>query len=133
VEGLLTNLERYGYPSCPCRLADGERSRDLDILCPCDYRDADLDEHGCCYCALYVSGEVARGEAAAASIPERRPARADREASKNASAVPAGAIPGKLSFPLWRCTVCGYLCAMERPPGTCPICKADRDRFHRFL
>ena len=26
VEGLTANLGRYGYMSCPCRLADGERS-----------------------------------------------------------------------------------------------------------
>ncbi len=42
VEGLLINEARYGYGSCPCRLADGERELDLDIICPCDYRDADL-------------------------------------------------------------------------------------------
>jgi ferredoxin-thioredoxin reductase catalytic chain len=49
VEGLAANLDRYGYMSCPCRLADGERSADLDIICPCDYRDADLSEFGSCY------------------------------------------------------------------------------------
>ena len=35
-------------------------------------------------------------------------------------------------LPVWRCKVCGYLCARERPPLKCPICKADRDRFERF-
>jgi ferredoxin-thioredoxin reductase catalytic chain len=29
--------------------------------------------------------------------------------------------------------VCGYLCAREEPPGTCPICKAEKDRFERFM
>jgi len=48
MEGLVANQERYGYPSCPCRLAEGERQADLDIICPCDYRDPDLDEHGAC-------------------------------------------------------------------------------------
>ncbi len=47
--GMLTNQERYGYWSCPCRLAAGERQEDLDIICPCDYRDADLEAHGACY------------------------------------------------------------------------------------
>ena len=49
VKGLLVNEERYGYWACPCRLASGDKSEDLDIICPCDYRDADLNEHGTCY------------------------------------------------------------------------------------
>jgi len=49
VEGLLRNRERYGYMLCPCRMGEGEREKDLDIICPCDYRDADLDEYGQCY------------------------------------------------------------------------------------
>ena len=48
-EGLATNAARYGYPLCPCRLTGGSKERDLDIICPCDYRDADLDEHDTCY------------------------------------------------------------------------------------
>jgi ferredoxin-thioredoxin reductase catalytic subunit len=38
VEGLLVNEQRYGYPACPCRLAEGVREKDLDLICPCDYR-----------------------------------------------------------------------------------------------
>ncbi|MDT8396896.1 MAG: ferredoxin:glutaredoxin reductase, partial [bacterium] len=38
-----------------------------------------------------------------------------------------------LAYPVWRCKVCGYLCAREHPPGKCPICKADKDRFERFM
>ncbi len=72
VASLLVNTQRYGYPSCPCRLAGGTRSEDRDIICPCDYRDQDLAEYGCCYCALYVSEEIARGEQEAQAIPERR-------------------------------------------------------------
>jgi len=49
VEGLLVNIERYGYQACPCRLAEGIREKDLDLICPCDYRDDDLEEYGCCY------------------------------------------------------------------------------------
>jgi len=73
VEGLLINRQRYGYQSCPCRLASGDKQKDKDIICPCDYRDADLGEWGACYCALYVSDEVLRGEREVRSIPERRP------------------------------------------------------------
>ncbi len=48
-EGLLLNIGRYGYPLCPCRLTGGSRADDQDVICPCDYRDEDLEEFGCCY------------------------------------------------------------------------------------
>ena len=72
LEALLVNKERYGYMACPCRLAAGEREADLDIICPCDYRDADLGEFGACYCALYVAEDVLSGERELEPIPERR-------------------------------------------------------------
>jgi ferredoxin-thioredoxin reductase catalytic subunit len=34
---LLVNKERYGYMCCPCRLAAGNREKDADIICPCQY------------------------------------------------------------------------------------------------
>ncbi len=49
VKGLLQNDKRYGYWNCPCRLAAGNREEDLDIICPCDYRDADVVEYDTCY------------------------------------------------------------------------------------
>jgi ferredoxin-thioredoxin reductase catalytic subunit len=49
VQGLLKNQKRYGYEACPCRLASGNKSEDMDIICPCDYRDADISEFGNCY------------------------------------------------------------------------------------
>jgi ferredoxin-thioredoxin reductase catalytic subunit len=48
-QGLATNVQRYGYPLCPCRLTGGSRQADLDIICPCDYRDQDLAEYDTCY------------------------------------------------------------------------------------
>ena len=131
VEGLLSNEERYGYRACPCRLADGDRQKDLDIVCPCDYRDADLDEWGTCYCALYVSGEVVSGEREFEPIPERRPAD-ERARPQNRPSNAAGGPAERARVPVWRCRVCGYLCARERPPAVCPICKAKRERFERF-
>ena len=47
--GLIANTRRYGYPACPCRLAAGVKEEDLDIICPCDYRDADVVEFRTCY------------------------------------------------------------------------------------
>ena len=140
-EALITNTRRYGYQSCPCRLADGTRDKDLDIICPCDYRDPDLAEFGACYCALYVSGEIARGEREAEPIPERRKKASDAgtrghgDAEKNIDGA-TGRLSDRakeLDYPVWRCPVCGYLCAREHPPEKCPICKADKDRFKRFL
>jgi ferredoxin-thioredoxin reductase catalytic chain len=131
VRSLLTNQERYGYWACPCRLAAGDKAADLDIICPCDYRDADLNEFGSCFCALYVSQLIAEGKKQAASIPERRPPAAERRAAKAEALGIAAA--GKLSQPVWRCKVCGYLCARGDPPETCPICKAKKDRFERFM
>ncbi len=133
-EGLLRNKARYGYASCPCRLADGERESDLDIICPCYYRDADLTEYGACYCALYVSSAVARGEADALPVPERRPPTAERERhDREMREAPDSVDRGALAYAVWRCSVCGYLCAREQPPDACPVCKASRDRFGRFM
>jgi ferredoxin-thioredoxin reductase catalytic subunit/rubredoxin len=150
VRGLIVNERRYGYPSCPCRLASGDRSEDLDIICPCDYRDADVLEHGACYCALYVSEAVLRGEREVTSVPERRPPEEERTASGGTSRAgqdqlttagtpavdggPAGDTrkASPFRFPVWRCRVCGYLCAREGPPEVCPVCKAKKDRFERF-
>ncbi len=49
VKGLLVNQRRYGYPACPCRLSSGVKKEDLDIICPCDYRDPDLSDYATCY------------------------------------------------------------------------------------
>lgn len=49
VRGLLVNQQRYGYWACPCRLSVGVKEEDLDIICPCDYRDPDVSEYGACY------------------------------------------------------------------------------------
>ena len=73
LEGLLTNKERYGYMACPCRLASGDRVKDRDIICPCDYREPDVREYGSCYCNLYVSREWNEGTVPHVYIPERRP------------------------------------------------------------
>jgi ferredoxin-thioredoxin reductase catalytic chain len=130
VWGLLVNEKRYGYWACPCRLASGDKKEDLDIICPCDYRDPDLSDYGACYCALYVSGEVLKGEKKLQSVPERRPPAEERK--KSQSRPQSLGIPS-LPPPLWRCKVCGYLCAREGPPEVCPICKAKKERFERFL
>ena len=132
LESLLVNEKRYGYWACPCRLASGNKEDDIDIICPCDYRDPDLAEYGVCYCALYVSDAIAKGEKDAEPIPERRLPEDERKfayTDVNAIAEKQETLP----YPVWRCKVCGYLCARDEPPETCPICKAEKERFERFM
>lgn len=130
VEGLLVNEGRYGYLACPCRLASGDKQEDLDIVCPCDYRDSDLLDWGSCYCGLYVSEGALSGDCEAQPIPERRPARARRAQHKPPHGPDRPIEEPEIS--VWRCRVCGYLCARERSPAVCPICGAKKDRFERF-
>jgi len=129
LESILTNKDRYGYEACPCRLASGNKEEDLDIICPCDYRDPDLGEYDACYCGLYVSEKIVKGEKKFTPIPERRPGPDER-------AKPMAVIrdfKSDLKFPVWRCRVCGYLCARYKPPEICPICKVRKERFERFM
>ncbi len=124
--GLLANEERYGYPSCPCRLSKGIREQDRDIICPCDYRDEDMEEYGACFCGLYVSPEVFRGERPLTTLPDRR-----KMKKIPRKAAPPGAFISP--YPIWRCTVCGYICARTAPPGECPICHVDKERFELMI
>ena len=141
VDGLLANEKRFGHQACPCRLADGVKEEDLDIICPCDYRDADLDDFGACYCALYVSKDIAEGKGQAEFLPDRRPTkredrsqfREQRVGNSQFPEPPIGKPDGELPFPVWRCKVCGYLAARDQPPGVCPICKVTKERFERFM
>jgi ferredoxin-thioredoxin reductase catalytic subunit len=126
IHGLLVNEKRYGYRACPCRLASGKKNEDIDIICPCDYRDSDLSKYGTCFCALFVSQAIIKGEKKVKPIPESRPSLDKRKkfkSEKNPS----------LSKPVWRCRVCGYLCGREEPPEICPICKAKKERFEKFI
>jgi ferredoxin-thioredoxin reductase catalytic subunit len=73
LQGLLTNEARYGYRSCPCRLAWGVKEKDADVVCPCVYRDPDIREYGSCFCGLYVSVEWNEEKIPLQQVPERRP------------------------------------------------------------
>ena len=73
IEGLKINWDRYGYPSCPCRLASATFEFDRDIFCPCDYRHPDVAEYGGCYCILYVNDAVYERKVNLDAVPERRP------------------------------------------------------------
>ncbi len=113
VESLLVNEERYGYQFCPCRLASGDYTQDVDLICPCDYRDQDINEYGTCFCGLYVSQEVVMGKQQVEPIPERR------ESPRS-------------ELKTWRCNVCGYVSIRPHAPNICPICGVTHDRFEEY-
>ncbi|MHA1270639.1 MAG: ferredoxin-thioredoxin reductase catalytic domain-containing protein [Candidatus Helarchaeota archaeon] len=73
IQGLFKNIQRYGYPSCPCRLSVGVFEKDKDLICPCDYAPADIEEYGHCYCALFFKKEFFNQGREQQMIPERRP------------------------------------------------------------
>lgn len=73
LESLLANKQRLGYMACPCRLANGEFEADRDIVCPCEYRAADMAEYGACFCGLYVTQDWNEGKREKVYVPERRP------------------------------------------------------------
>ena len=155
IEGLKVNWDRYGYPSCPCRLASGKFEFDRDIFCPCDYRDPDVAEYGGCYCILYVNDAVYEGKVHLEAVPERRPiwkqerayastsvspeakpevkppeAKSEAEpAAKAAKAKEQAKGVAEVKKKLWYCKQCGYVVFREDPPYICPICKAKREMF----
>lgn len=141
LEGLKTNEERYGYPSCPCRLATGNLDIDRDIICPCDYRDPDVAQYGACYCRLYVNKAVYDSQNLP-EVPERRPIEKQQRAygstgekkptegpDQKATPQPQIAKPPEVKKKLWYCKQCGYVVYREDPPYICPICKAKREMF----
>lgn len=73
LESLLENKDKLGYMACPCRLANGSFEADKDIICPCVYREPDVEEYGACFCGLYVSKEWNEDAIEKEVVPERRP------------------------------------------------------------
>jgi len=129
IDGLVVNNDRYGEEVCPCRLYKGDMKDNLDIICPCYYRDDDLEEFGSCFCGLYVTKMASEAGGPEMQTPERRPPLQKRQISKEHKAEGVKGLP----YPVFRCSVCGYLCANTSPPQVCPICKAKKERFERFL
>ena len=145
IEGLKINEDRYGYASCPCRLATGSLEIDRDIICPCDYRDPDVAQYGACYCRLYVNKAVFESQNLP-EVPERRPIEkqeraygpsATKQTSEQTQTQGASETPKKqeeaqktqIKKKVWYCKQCGYVVYREDPPYVCPICKAKREFF----
>ena len=78
IDGLVENKKSYGYQSCPCRLASGNRDLDRDLICPCDYAPDDVKEFGACYCNLYLCLDFYDTfKTKYVNVPERRPIEKD--------------------------------------------------------
>ncbi|MFP3950805.1 MAG: ferredoxin-thioredoxin reductase catalytic domain-containing protein [Candidatus Bathyarchaeia archaeon] len=138
LEGLKKNEERYGYPSCPCRVGTGNFEMDRDIICPCDYRDPDIEEFGACYCSLYVDREVHEESKRIPPIPERRPMKKQTrslEVSAGIETTTASVeeeekvVLEESGRSVYYCRQCGYMAFRDEPPYICPICRAPRERF----
>lgn len=133
LEGLVENEERYGYPSCPCRMATGDFEKDKDIICPCYYRDPDVEEYGQCYCSLYVNDAVYNGDAAIRSIPERRPKEKQMASLSNEEPETSEKRTQSTDRKLLYCKQCGYTIFREEPPYRCPICQAKQEMFAEII
>jgi ferredoxin-thioredoxin reductase catalytic chain len=140
IEGLKTNEDRYGYPSCPCRLATYNLEIDRDIICPCDYRDLDVAQYGACYCRLYVNKNVFDSQNLP-EVPERRPIEKQERSYRTQTTKQATTQENptnstvlqpqkaEIKKKLWYCKQCGYVVYREDPPYVCPICKANKEMF----
>ena len=78
IDGLVSNKKEYGYQSCPCRLASGNRDLDRDLICPCDYAPLDVKEFKACYCNLYLHPDFYDSGVVYVLVPERRPEDKDK-------------------------------------------------------
>ena len=110
---------------------------DRDIICPCDYRDPDVEEYGTCYCCFYMD-EAAHERGAADPIPERRPQEKQMRAlmadgGEEGQDTAPGESAGVAGRTLRYCKVCGYVVFREEAPYVCPICRAKRELFAEIV
>lgn len=55
IKGVLENEEKTGFKLCLCRLRDGTKERDLELICPCNFKiQSTWKEKGQCWCGLFV-------------------------------------------------------------------------------
>lgn len=54
-KGVLINEEKHGLKLCPCRLRDGSKERDMELICPCNFFKQDVwREQKRCWCGLFT-------------------------------------------------------------------------------
>lgn len=60
VKGVLENEKKHGLKLCPCRLRDGTIEKDLELICPCNFKTHETwsnprkGEVPRCWCGLFV-------------------------------------------------------------------------------
>ncbi|MFC1847510.1 ferredoxin-thioredoxin reductase catalytic domain-containing protein [Chloroflexota bacterium] len=55
IDGLFANEKNCGLKLCPCRLRDGSKERDLELICPCSFKSQDTwQNEGRCWCGLFI-------------------------------------------------------------------------------
>jgi len=54
-DGVLENEKKHGLKLCPCRIGDGTRDKNLELLCPCNFKTHETwRSEGRCWCGLFV-------------------------------------------------------------------------------
>jgi len=54
-DGVLKNEADYGLKLCPCRVSDGSRKINLELLCPCNFKIQETwKTKSQCWCGLFV-------------------------------------------------------------------------------
>jgi len=57
-EGVLNIESKKGFKYCPCRLPSGDLKKDLNLICPCNFKALDIwKEEGRCWCYLFVKNK----------------------------------------------------------------------------
>lgn len=60
VQGVIENEKKYGLKLCPCRLRDGTHEKDLELICPCNFKTHSTwlkpmsGRKPMCWCGLFV-------------------------------------------------------------------------------
>jgi ferredoxin-thioredoxin reductase catalytic subunit len=55
IKGVLENEKTFNLKLCPCRIRNGTKERDLELLCPCNFfTQSTWKEKGECWCGLFV-------------------------------------------------------------------------------
>ena len=60
VDGVLNNETKYGLKLCPCRLRDGSKEKDIELICPFNFKihstwiNPSDGRVPMCWCGLFV-------------------------------------------------------------------------------
>lgn len=56
--GILDNEKKKGFKYCPCRLPIGDKLKDLELICPCNFKiQKTWKDRGECWCSLFIKEE----------------------------------------------------------------------------